>query len=981
MKKLQVLIIVSLILLTICAVANFHVARADVIITQPINVAMINSAPPATVFITGGGADLSPSTFAADGTTHSIAMDLGVSFTLSFSNSGDTQDGFNVASAFSSTSSSYTASTAELDVTAYEQVSNTFSETGVSGEDSVTLSSTCLGTSTPIVLNSVNSWSATVWTDSGTAVTFPVSSHLSTGTEQWSIGIPVSLTLTTGGITYSQAYVHQFYVTVVSAHGSPSQSSQWVNAGSDFSTTVTSPSDVVSATSQWVTSQPTLSITGVESAQTLTFSWTEQFYVTVASTYGTPTAVSQWVDSGQAFSTSVAGQSPFTIGTGEQAVVSSDTLSIASVTAPQTLTFQWTEQFLLTVNSAHGTPSGAGWYGSGSLAYAGLSSGTVAGSAGSQYVFTSWSSDASGSAFSSSNAVTMNGPKTATANWKIQYQVTFAVSVGGSTSPTGSNVWENAGSLPIAATPNSGYNFSSWSSNTGSITFNNANSATATAMISGTGTITATFAIDTFAITVSQGDHGTISPGTTTVNYGGSQDFSFTPVTGYHIVAVIVNGTTVATASPYTILDVTGPTSLIAEYAINTYAITVSQGDHGTISPGTNIVDYGDTPIFSIAPNTGYHIASIAAEGNPVAVTSPEGQSYQFNAISASTSLTATFAINTCPLTINVGANGQSNIASQTVNWDSVQNFVFTPNTGYNVADVVVNGTIDEGTVSSLSLTVTGDTSVDVSFAINTYTITVTQSANGQIAPATTNVNYSNNQTFTITPDTGYYLTSLTVDGSPVTVASSYTFSNVEASHIITATFAATATPTPTPTSTPTPTPTPAPTSTPTATFVQATTESSATVDLPISGNITSPQISNVEITTNQSAITTTISFTVTGVNGTTGFGNMTIPKTDLPYGTTPTIYVDGQPAQNQGYTQDNSNYYLWYTIHFSTHQITIVFVGKTNVTPTPTSTQTPAMASMDQYIAVIVAAIILGAVVIGVFIRRRKRANFAVRN
>jgi hypothetical protein len=107
----------------------------------------------------------------------------------------------------------------------------------------------------------------------------------------------------------------------------------------------------------------------------------------------------------------------------------------------------------------------------------------------------------------------------------------------------------------------------------------------------------------------------------------------------------------------------------------------------------------------------------------------------------------------------------------------------------------------------------------------------------------------------------------------------------------------------------------------------------------------------------------------------------MTIPKTDLPYGTTPTIYIDGQPAQNQGYTQDNSNYYLWYTIHFSTHQITIVFVGKTNVTPTPTSTQTPAMASMDQYIAVIVAAIILGAVVIGVFIRRRKRANFAVRN
>ncbi len=75
-----------------------------------------------------------------------------------------------------------------------------------------------------------------------------------------------------------------------------------------------------------------------------------------------------------------------------------------------------------------------------------------------------------------------------------QYKVTFAAAGGGSTSPTGSNVWENASSLPIMATPNAGYTFSSWSSNTGSITFNNATAASSTATISGTGTITASFA-------------------------------------------------------------------------------------------------------------------------------------------------------------------------------------------------------------------------------------------------------------------------------------------------------------------------------------------------------------------------------------------------------------------------------------------------------------------------------------------------------
>ena len=78
-----------------------------------------------------------------------------------------------------------------------------------------------------------------------------------------------------------------------------------------------------------------------------------------------------------------------------------------------------------------------------------------------------------------------------------QYKVSFAVSGDGSTSPIGSNVWENASSLPITATPNAGYTFSSWSSNTGSITFNNATAASATATINGTGTITASFAINT----------------------------------------------------------------------------------------------------------------------------------------------------------------------------------------------------------------------------------------------------------------------------------------------------------------------------------------------------------------------------------------------------------------------------------------------------------------------------------------------------
>jgi hypothetical protein len=176
-------------------------------------------------------------------------------------------------------------------------------------------------------------------------------------------------------------------------------------------------------------------------------------------------------------------------------------------------------------------------------------------------------------------------------------------------------------------------------------------------------------------------------------------------------------------------------------------------------------------------------------------------------------------------------------------------------------------------------------------------------------------------------------------------------------------TNAPTATPNPTakPTATPTPTPTP------TTETIKATTEEGSTIDLAIGGNITSSQITNVAIAKNQSAATTTLSFTVTGEDGTTGFGNVTIPKSAVAVGTIPTVYVDGQQAADQGYTQDSSNYYVWYTIQFSTHSLSVVFASEQQAAFTGLS-QTEIIA-----IAAVVAVLVIIAVV--VLTKRKKKA------
>jgi hypothetical protein len=71
-----------------------------------------------------------------------------------------------------------------------------------------------------------------------------------------------------------------------------------------------------------------------------------------------------------------------------------------------------------------------------------------------------------------------------------------------------------------------------------------------------------------------------------------------------------------------------------------------------------------------------------------------------------------------------------------------------------------------------------------------TYTITASAGSNGSINPSgNITVNQGSDKSFTITPDTGYQIDNVLVDGSSVGAVSSYTFINVTEDHSISATF------------------------------------------------------------------------------------------------------------------------------------------------------------------------------------------------
>ena len=148
------------------------------------------------------------------------------------------------------------------------------------------------------------------------------------------------------------------------------------------------------------------------------------------------------------------------------------------------------------------------------------------------------------------------------------------------------------------------------------------------------------------------------------------------------------------------------------------------------------------------------------------------------------------------PLTASAGTGGSITPSGTFfVTQGASQTFSIAPNVNYYIVDVQVNGQ-SVGPVSSYTMTaVAAPQSITATFGANglpSYTITASAGANGTISPSgSVSVASGSNQTFTITPASGYQVAGVQADGVSVGAVASYTFSNVTANHTISATFAA----------------------------------------------------------------------------------------------------------------------------------------------------------------------------------------------
>ena len=136
---------------------------------------------------------------------------------------------------------------------------------------------------------------------------------------------------------------------------------------------------------------------------------------------------------------------------------------------------------------------------------------------------------------------------------------------------------------------------------------------------------------------------------------------------------------------------------------------------------------------------------------------------------------------------------------TNTVNYNESKTYTITPNTGYHIDKVLVDGVNNPTAVLTGSYTFTNITDIHTivaSFVINTYTITASvNDDNGTITPSgTATINHGgNSQTYTFTPNPGYHIDEILIDGinnSIAVTSGSYIFTGVSGNHTIVASFA-----------------------------------------------------------------------------------------------------------------------------------------------------------------------------------------------
>ena len=384
-------------------------------------------------------------------------------------------------------------------------------------------------------------------------------------------------------------------------------------------------------------------------------------------------------------------------------------------------------------------------------------------------------------------SVTSNHSISASFSLSPSYTIVSSAGTGGSISPSGDVTVYQGTSQTFTITPLLGFKVSDVKVD--GVSAGAASDYTFNYITSGH-TIEVSFeTTPVHTVTASAGTGGSVTPsGTTQVNDGTDLTYSIEPEVGYRVSNVRADGISVGAVSSYTFSNITSSHTISAVFSVMTYTLTGSAASGGSINPsGSLTVNHGASQSYTISPWTGYSISNIMVDN--VSIGNPS--EFTFSNISDNHTISATFSLISNIILASAGTGGritpQGNIS---ILYNGNQTFAISANTGYNISDVLIDD-VSAGAVTTYSFSdVTTGHRISALFTPITYSIAATAGTNGFISPTgNVTVNHGSNQTFTISPATGFQISDVRIDNVSAGPVPAYTFTNISANHTISATF------------------------------------------------------------------------------------------------------------------------------------------------------------------------------------------------
>jgi uncharacterized repeat protein (TIGR02543 family) len=328
-----------------------------------------------------------------------------------------------------------------------------------------------------------------------------------------------------------------------------------------------------------------------------------------------------------------------------------------------------------------------------------------------------------------------------TTNDAVYYTITVTANPATGGNVTGGGTYMQGASCTLTATANTGYTFTNWTKNDGTVVSNN---ATYTFNVTESGAYAANFTLNSYMVTTSANptEGGTVSGGGT-YNHGQNITLTATANEGY----TFTGWSDGVTTNPRQV-TVTGPATYTANFQLNSYQVTVTANptEGGSVSGG-GTYNYGATINLTATANAGYTFTgwSDGVTDNPREIT-----------VTGPAEYVANFSTDSYLITVSAEPAAGGTVSGGGVySYGATVNLTATANTGYTFT-----GWSDGVTDNPREVTVTGPAEYTAVFQLNSYQVTVTASpTEGGTVSGGGTYSYGTTVNLTVTANTGYTFT------------------------------------------------------------------------------------------------------------------------------------------------------------------------------------------------------------------------------